>query len=190
MIDAEDQLAKIDSVAGDGDHGRGMVRGTTYAWEAAGKALANGAAAGSVLSEAGRAWAAKAGGTSGVLWGAALESAGAVIGDHAENYDTVLVAKAVNAAANRMLELGGAKPGDKTMLDALLPFAEALTASAEYGEPVSDAWRKAVLVAKQAAEATKDLLPKVGRARPQAERSLGTPDAGAVSMAMCFEAIL
>ena len=190
MIDAEAQLAKIDSVAGDGDHGRGMVRGTTYAWEAAREALANGAAAGSVLAEAGRAWAAKAGGTSGVLWGAALESAGAVIGDHAENYDTALAAKAVNAAANRMMELGGAKPGDKTMLDALLPFANALNASAERGETLGDAWEKAAAIAQQAAEQTKDLLPRIGRARPQAERSLGTPDAGAVSMAMCIQAAL
>ncbi|NLE66695.1 MAG: DAK2 domain-containing protein, partial [Lentisphaerae bacterium] len=117
-------------------------------------------------------------------------SAGAVIGDRAENYDTVLAAKAVSAAANRMMELGGAKPGDKTMLDALLPFASALSSSAERGEALGDAWEKAAAAAQQAAEDTKDLLPKIGRARPQAERSLGTPDAGAVSLTMCMKAAL
>ena len=100
------------------------------------------------------------------------------------------VARAVRAAADRIQTLGGAKAGDKTMLDALLPFAEALEKTAQKRVPIADAWADAAAVAKKAAEATKDLLPKVGRARPQAERSLGTPDAGAVSLAMCLEAVL
>ena len=183
---AEDDLAKIDGVAGDGDHGRGMVKGTEAAADAAEKAYAAGAAAGSVLHEAGKAWAAKAGGTSGVLWGSALEAAGDVVGDDAESYGTRTAADAVSAAADKMMELGGAHRGDKTMLDALIPFAESLAASAEADADFASAWAEGAKVAQDAAEATKDLVPKVGRARPAAERSLGTPDAGAISMALCI----
>ena len=189
IVRAEPELARIDGVAGDGDHGRGMVKGSTFAAEAAQKALAAGAAAGSVLREAGRAWAAKAGGTSGVLWGSALEAAGEVIGDHAESYDAATVARAVRAAYEKMLSLGGAHRGDKTMLDALIPFGEALEARAAAGDSITKAWAAAAEVAQNAAEATATMVPKVGRARPAAERSLGTPDAGAISMALCIKTV-
>ena len=72
---------------------------------------------------------------------------------------------------------------------ALLPFAEALSAGVEDDRPLSEAWEVAVERAKVAAQATAQLRPKVGRARPLAERSLGTPDAGAVSLGMCVEAV-
>ena len=92
-----------------------MVKGSAFAYEAARTAFDNGAAAGSVLKEAGKAWAAKAGGTSGVLWGSALEAAGDVVGDQAMGYDARIAAKAVKAAREKMLSLGGAHRGDKTM---------------------------------------------------------------------------
>ena len=78
--------------------------------------------------------AAKAGGTSGVLWGSALEAAGAVVGDQADAYDAQVAADAVKAAYEKMLSLGGAHRGDKTMLDALIPFGEALEAAAGEGK--------------------------------------------------------
>ncbi|WP_130812631.1 dihydroxyacetone kinase family protein [Olsenella sp. Marseille-P4559] len=187
---AEQDLARIDGVAGDGDHGRGMVKGATFAAEAAVAAHARGAALGSTLREAGRAWAAKAGGTSGVLWGSALEAAGGALGDDADAYGTTDAARAARAALAKMEELGGARPGDKTMLDALGPFADELGRQAEAGASLGNAWAAAAAVAQKAAEATKGLVPKVGRARPAAERSLGTPDAGAISMALCMKAVL
>lgn len=190
IADAEEELAKIDGVAGDGDHGRGMVKGSTFAAEAAKDAREKGAAAGSVLKEAGRAWAAKAGGTSGVLWGSALEAAGAVVGDQADAYDAQVAADAVKAAYEKMLSLGGAHRGDKTMLDALIPFGEALEAAAGEGKSLEDAWATAAEIAQKAAEDTANMVPKVGRARPAAERSLGTPDAGAISMALCIRTVL
>ena len=190
IIDAEEELARIDSVAGDGDHGRGMVKGITFAYEAACKAYDAGAGAGSVLQEAGMSWGAKAGGTSGVLWGAALEAAGKTLGDEKTIYDASLIAKAVNAAADRMQELGQAHLGDKTMLDALIPFAGALKKAVSDGKDLKAAWSEAAEIAEDAAQKTADLLPKVGRARPQAQRSLGTPDAGAISMALCMKAVL
>lgn len=69
LAQAEDELGRIDAVAGDGDHGRGMVKGSLAARTAAAEALEQGAGQGSVLAAAGKAWAARAGGTSGVLWG-------------------------------------------------------------------------------------------------------------------------
>src|SRR5690606_15762316 len=71
---AEHELAELDAVAGDGDHGRGMLRGATAALEAARTALADGSGARGVLGAAGSAWADRAGGTSGVLWGAMLRA--------------------------------------------------------------------------------------------------------------------
>jgi dihydroxyacetone kinase len=84
-----------------------------------------------------------------------------------------------------LIQLGGASPGDKTMLDALLPFVEELERRVSDGEPWQDAWRAAADIATDAARATADLRPRIGRARPLAERSIGTPDAGATSLAMC-----
>ncbi len=186
----EQELARIDSVAGDGDHGRGMVKGTTFALEAAKAAQAAGAGLGSTLKAAGRAWAAKAGGTSGVLWGEALQAAGEKLGDSADKYETEDVSTALREAANTMMRLGKAKAGDKTMLDALLPFADRFAELTEKGTELRTAWKEAVATAEKAAQDTASLLPKVGRARPQAERSLGTPDAGAVSLSMCLKVLL
>ncbi len=185
----EEELGRIDAVAGDGDHGRGMVRGTAAAVDAAREAVEAGAGAGRTLVTAGDAWASKAGGTSGVLWGAALAALGAVLGDEGRPSDRD-VAEGVRAAYDALVRLGGAKPGDKTMLDALLPFSDELTAAVGRGEELVPAWAGAVEQARSAARATADLRPQVGRARPLAERSVGTPDAGAVSMAMCLEAVL
>ncbi|MDQ0616011.1 dihydroxyacetone kinase [Arthrobacter globiformis] len=76
----EPRLGDMDAVAGDGDHGRGMVRGADAAVAAAADAFARGAGAGDVLAAAGDAWADRAGGTSGVLWGAGLRAL--VLGAH------------------------------------------------------------------------------------------------------------
>ena len=82
LADAEDELGRIDAVAGDGDHGRGMVKGSSAAARRRGQGAADdGAGQGSVLAAAGKEWAAKAGGTSGVLWGALLSALGARLGD-------------------------------------------------------------------------------------------------------------
>lgn len=190
VVENEHYLAEIDAVAGDGDHGRGMVKGLTFANEAAEKVSEKHGGIGRMLNEAGKAWASKAGGTSGVLWGEALQAAGEEFDDNAAGFDSLKVTVAVKKAAARMQELGKANLGDKTMLDALIPFSLTLDAEMRSGKSLEQAWKLAAAKAKNAAEATKDLLPKVGRARPQAQRSLGTPDAGAVSMAMCLESFL
>jgi len=188
LADAEEELGRIDAIAGDGDHGRGMVKGSSAARVAAAKAVEDGAGQGSVLTAAGKQWAAKAGGTSGVLWGAMLGALGARLGDTGRP-DSATVAAGMRDGYDALIRLGGAAPGDKTMLDALLPFVEELERRVADGEPWQQAWRAAADLATEAARATADLRPKVGRARPLAERSVGTPDAGATSLAMCARTV-
>ena len=188
LADAEQELGRIDAIAGDGDHGRGMVKGSSAARVAAAKAVEDGAGQGSVLTAAGKQWAAKAGGTSGVLWGAMLGALGARLGDTGRP-DSATVAAGMRDGYDALTRLGGAAPGDKTMLDALLPFVAELERRVGNGEPWQRAWSAAADVATEAARATADLRPKVGRARPLAERSVGTPDAGATSLAMCARTV-
>ncbi|WP_336697957.1 dihydroxyacetone kinase family protein [Curtobacterium sp. USHLN213] len=188
-IDAHaDELGRIDAVAGDGDHGIGMQRGSTAADAAAQDAAARGAGAGSVLAIAGDAWSDKAGGTSGAIWGAALEALGRVLGDTSRPTATT-VAGAVHAAAEAVLAFG-AVPGDKTMVDALVPFDEVLTARIAAGDDLVTAWSAASAAATTAADATADLLPRMGRARTHGEDAVGTPDAGAISFALITAAVL
>jgi dihydroxyacetone kinase len=186
---AEARLGDMDAVAGDGDHGRGMVRGIDAATAAAQDAAARGAGAGAVLAAAGDAWADKAGGTSGVLWGAGLRSFGEALGNQLSPGPSELAA-AVSAFAARITGLGKAEIGDKTMVDSLLPFAETfsrlLADGARHSDHPAAAWAEAAAVSTAAAEATASLRPLKGRARPLAEKSVGTADPGATSLAMIF----
>jgi len=141
-----------------------------------------------VLTAAGEAWAAKAGGTSGVLWGAALTAAAHRIGDTGTPNGRD-IAEALRAGHDALVELGGAQRGDKTMLDALIPFVEAVEAAVSDGIDWRTAWAASAEVAEKSAAGTAELRPKVGRARPLAERSIGTPDAGAISLAMCTHVV-
>ncbi|MEN0102113.1 MAG: dihydroxyacetone kinase family protein [Curtobacterium sp.] len=188
LLDAHaDELGRIDAVAGDGDHGIGMQRGAHAASEAAADAVGRGAGAGSVLRIAADAWSDKAGGTSGAIWGAALEALGRVLGDESRA-SAATVADAVHAATEAVLAFG-AVPGDKTMVDAIVPFDEVLRSEIDGGAGLDGAWRAAATRAKDAADATAELLPRMGRARTHAEHAVGTPDPGAVSFALIVETV-
>jgi dihydroxyacetone kinase len=188
IVEAEDELGRIDAVAGDGDHGRGMVKGFTAAVEAARVVVENQGGVASLLRVAGDAWAAKAGGTSGVLWGSALTAVGGRLGDLTDAITAADVADAMRHGFAAIQQLGKAELGDKTMLDALGPFVDTLEVSLNNGADLPTAWRQAAEAASVAAEATASLRPRVGRARPLADRSVGTPDAGATSLALCVMA--
>lgn len=177
------KLGDIDAVAGDGDHGIGMERGVLGAVEKAREVAAHGAGAGSLLCRAADAWADKAGGTSGALWGVALTALGTSIGDN-QSPDAQRVAAGVKDAKDGIMHFGKAKVGDKTMVDVLVPFSDSLNAAVAEGASLTDAWLAAAKVADKAAQDTAHLVPKMGRARPLAEKSVGTPDAGAISLAM------
>ncbi|MFJ6537327.1 dihydroxyacetone kinase family protein [Paenarthrobacter sp. NPDC091711] len=189
VVDANvEELGRIDAIAGDGDHGIGMERGIHAAVAAAADAVERGAGAGTALNLAADAWADKAGGTSGALWGMALRAVGQSMGD-SERPNAAAVAAGVAEAKRSIMDFGKAKVGDKTLVDVLAPFSEALTAAVQGGASLREAWGAATTIAEQSAEATANLLPLMGRARPHAGKSLGTPDAGAVSMALIVRAI-
>jgi dihydroxyacetone kinase len=185
---AEAELARLDAVAGDGDHGSGMVRGLTAAVAAAQESAGSGQGLGSVLRHAGAAWADHAGGTSGALWGVLLVELGTQLGDTVRP-DPTSVAAAIRHATAAIAERGGARLGDKTLLDALSPFAEVLSKSASEGLPLAPAWQAAASAAEQAARETAGLAARIGRARALGARGVGSPDPGAISMSLCIAAV-
>ncbi|MDI9222422.1 dihydroxyacetone kinase family protein [Pantoea sp. EA-12] len=182
------KLGDIDAVAGDGDHGIGMERGVLGAVEKAREVAARGAGAGSLLCRAADAWADKAGGTSGALWGVALTALGTAIGDQ-QSPNAQRVATGVREAKEGIMHFGKAKVGDKTMVDVLVPFSDSLNAAVTEGSSLTEAWLAAAKIADKAAQDTAQLVPKMGRARPLAEKSVGTPDAGAISLAMIVNTV-
>jgi dihydroxyacetone kinase len=185
---AEAELGRIDALAGDGDHGQGMRRGATAARDALHAALDKGAGARSALGAAGDAWADRAGGTSGAIWGLMLRAWSGAFSDDAKIADADVV-RGARLALEDVMRLGGARPGDKTLVDAFVPFVETLEHVTGQGVPLAAAWTSASDAAEAAARATSPLRPRLGRARPLADRSVGHPDAGATSLALIARTI-
>jgi dihydroxyacetone kinase len=181
-----EELGALDAVAGDGDHGLGMLRGSQGANAAVRSALTRGCSTGEALMEAGEAWSDHGGGTSGALWGGGLLAAGQALARAPGQDDPQQVVTAVSAALAAVRDLGQAAVGDKTMLDALEPFQARLQRDLQAGLGLEEALRNAADAALAAAQATAELLPRLGRARPHGERSLGHPDPGAMSLAYCL----
>lgn len=184
----EEELGRIDAIAGDGDHGQGMVLGTRGAVEAGAAALERGAGARTVLVHAGTAWAESAGGTSGALWGAALTAAGRALSDEQAS-DDAAKGQALLDAVDAVRRLGGAEVGDKTMIDAAVPFSGELRAGLDAGTPLAEAVTAAAEVAQQAARDTADMTARLGRSRVLGDKSLGTPDPGAISFSLLMQAL-
>lgn len=188
---AEVALGRLDAAAGDGDHGAGMARGMLAAADAA---EVSGPRGDAVLHAAGLAFSDAAGGASGALWGAGLLGAAEALRTLDEEKraaaeaepDTGLVYRLAAAACTAVMALGGATPGDKTMVDALKPFVDEL--AADRHRPLAEAWAAAARSAAAAAEATAELGSRKGRAAVHGDRSRGTPDPGAVSLALALTA--
>lgn len=178
----EDELGKLDAVAGDGDHGIGMVRGLKAAQRSAdGAATKN---AGAILAEAGAAFSDAAGGSSGALVGIFIIT----IGNKLPNeVTTVSVYQAVQIGYERMKKLGKAEPGQKTMLDTLYPFLAALADATD--RPLAEAWEGALPAAREGMEATKTMKSRKGRAARLGDRSQGHTDPGAASMYYLLETV-
>ncbi|MCI4012636.1 dihydroxyacetone kinase family protein [Brevibacterium sp. ZH18] len=204
LDDAAGELGRLDSVAGDGDHGIGMQRGSKAAARAAADATTAGHGAEVVLAEAGEAWADVGGGTSGAIWGRIIGTlAAGFAGD--SRPEPAAISAAINAAVDEVRTFGGVEVGDKTLLDALVPFATEFsrtvssTGDGSTGEDstgddstplvLARAATGAAHAAAQAAQSTADLVAMRGRARSHGDRSVGTPDPGAVSLAMIASAI-
>jgi len=185
LVSNEEHLGKLDAIAGDGDHGVGMVRGIHAAVT---EAKSNTGGVGHVMVAAGNAFGDRAGGTSGILWGIFISAIGNALGN-TEKVDAEKLYGALELATETLVNKSKAKLGDKTMLDTLLPFIDALDEQLGNGKNMADAWKYASEVAQKCADATAALSPKIGRARPLAERSVGTPDPGAISMALIIKVV-
>ncbi|MCP3994970.1 MAG: dihydroxyacetone kinase family protein [bacterium] len=185
VTESKDEWGRIDAVAGDGDHGVGMARGIGGAYEAS---IDHPGGPSTVLHDAAYAFGDKAGGSSGALWGAFLGGIARALPD--DRYASAAeVAAAMSAGTDALQELGKCHLEDKTMYDAIKPFADDLTARVAAGESLGEAWAAAAALATEMAVATAGLMPKLGRARPLGEKSLGTPDPGATSMAALLTAV-
>jgi dihydroxyacetone kinase len=126
------------------------------------------------------------GGTSGPLYATALLRAAQILPENPAGTDWSM---GLAAAVDAIAELGGAKPGDRTMLDALHPAATAFAAGLAAGRSAAEAWSAAVSAAEEAAAATAQMYPRLGRASYLGERAIGTPDAGAMAVAIWMKAI-
>jgi dihydroxyacetone kinase len=183
-----DELGKLVAIAGDGDHGIGMQRGARAAAQEAAAVVGKGAGARSVLEHAGDAWSDRGGGTSGALWGVMLRSFGTRLSD-AGPITAEAVSAGVQASKEAVMSYGKAAVGDKTLVDALVPFADTLDEHIGAGEHLTEAWAAAAAAATTAARQTADLMPGLGRARAHGEKSIGTADPGAVSLALIVETV-
>ncbi|MBV7247782.1 MULTISPECIES: dihydroxyacetone kinase subunit DhaL [Streptomyces] len=169
-------LTELDSAIGDADHGSNLQRGFTAVTAVLEKDAP--ATPGAVLALAGRQLISTVGGASGPLYGTLLRRTGKALGD-ADEVTREQLAQAFAAGVAAVGQLGGAQAGDKTMLDALLPAAEALATSFE----------GAANAARAGAEATVPLQARKGRASYLGERSIGHQDPGATSSALLVEAL-
>ena len=185
LLANEARLTELDSRAGDGDLGTSLARGAeamralpATAWYTPASALA---ATGQALRRA-------IGGSSGPFYACALVRAAQVL-DGVERPTPSQWAQAFDQGVQALAELGGAQPGQRTMLDALRPAADALLAAAQSGSSPAEAFKTALAAARTGAEATSAMVPAQGRASYLGNRTLGIPDGGAVAVVCWLEAL-
>lgn len=179
---AVDELSRLDSATGDGDHGSAMLR----SMDAAEKAVAEAGESASpkdVLFQAGWAVMSAAGGATGPLLGSLLMGLSEGFGDN-PRLDAAGTASAFEAALASVRKQTKAQPGDKTMMDALVPAVTAIREAADAGASIPAALAQAAEAAAKGAESTRTMQARFGRARNLGERSIGSVDAGARSMAL------
>ena len=184
LEEAREELCRLDAAAGDGDHGVTMALAARNV--RASLAEAGEASAPELLSRMAVA-AGSVGGASGPLYASALLAAAATLRKAGGEQVTVaLVTRCAESAEKAILDLGHARPGDKTIIDALDPAVEALRGTS--ATDLGDALSQAAAAARRGAESTAQMIARVGRARALGERSLGFADPGASSLALIFEA--
>jgi phosphoenolpyruvate---glycerone phosphotransferase subunit DhaL len=181
-----DHLTQLDAAIGDADHGTNLARGFSAVLSALDNA--NPATPGAVLMLTGSTLISKVGGASGPLYGMAFRSAGKAIGEAAD-VDLAGLAVALKAALAGVQQLGAAREGDKTMVDALAPATEAFSSAIAAGASPADALAALADAAKAGAIATVSMQALKGRASYLGPRSVGHEDPGAASTALILGAL-
>lgn len=186
VADKRGELITLDREIGDGDHGENLDRGFS-AVTAKLQGLAEGATPADVLKTVATTLISTVGGASGPLLGTAyLKAAGAVAGR--ADLDAGAIADLLEAALGGIVLRGKAERGDKTMVDAWGPAAEAARAAADAGSAATEALEAAADAAARGAEATEPLVARKGRASYLGERAVGHRDPGAQSSALILRA--
>lgn len=180
---AEGELTEIDSRFGDADHGLTMSK-IAKAIAKAVEQSEGGIRA--MLDDAAMAVMTLNGGSAVPLWNSWLDG----LQEEAPAGDVIDTAELKTIFARALEELNGmsgAKVGDKTMMDALIPASEAIAAYT--GSDENELFASAARAAAEGAEASKKFVSRFGRAKSYGEKTIGTPDAGAVSMAYFFQGL-
>ena len=180
-------LTRLDTVLGDGDHGDNLVIGFR-AVEAMLAELPEETPPGELLRAVGHRLVAAVGGASGPLYGTAFLEAGAAAGD-APTLDPATLGPMLTAAADGIARRGRCAVGDKTILDALRPAADAFVAASSDGRPPASAMVAGVQAAARGMRSTRPLVARRGLALRLGERSIGHLDPGAVSCVHLLRAI-
>jgi dihydroxyacetone kinase-like protein len=183
LIAAEPILSAADRELGDGDHGLGMARGF-----AAVKSRLEAEQPDSIpkiFGAAGMAMLSTMGGASGALFGTLFRSGGKAL-EGCAVFDARALAMFLQAAEAGIVARGGARQGDKTMVDALHPAAVKAREMAE--RPLPEAFAAVAEAAQRGAEATKEMHAALGRAKALGTAALGHPDPGALSIALIMGA--
>jgi dihydroxyacetone kinase len=183
LIDAENELTELDRITGDGDLGISMKRAAEAVRGVVGSYPLDNLPA--TLRAIGHTLQREMGGSSGPLYGVLFLRCGNVL-DNSNGTGLVQWAEALDQGCRAMSELGGAKSGDRTMLDALDPFVKSLKDAS--GEVSRKTLFTAVEAAERGAEATAEMKPRLGRSSYLGERVLGHPDPGAKAVAIWLRA--
>ncbi|SKA13980.1 dihydroxyacetone kinase subunit DhaL [Consotaella salsifontis] len=185
LIAAEPALTELDSKAGDGDLGQSMQRGSEAVQALSGVAWAD---ASTGLKSIGDALRRAIAGSSGPFYATGfLRASRELAGKAAPTPQEV--ATAFMAGVEAVSTLGGAKEGDRTMLDALFPAAKAFGDAVDAGKSQADAWKAAADAAEKGAQATETMKARLGRASYLGDRATGIPDGGAKAVSIWMRAI-
>jgi dihydroxyacetone kinase len=186
IIKNEIPFCELDSAAGDGDFGMSVAKGFRVLkteW-----ANLDGTDIGTFLKSCGMIITEHCGGASGPIWGSAFRAAGK-FADGKTTLNLAEFAGLMQSAVDGIQKRGGAKLGDKTLLDALIPTTESLKESAKAGLSVEEAFVLGAKAAREGAERTKEYAATKGRASYVGDRSLQYPDAGAMALGIIFTVI-
>ena len=178
------RLTELDSIGGDGDHGTTMLRAAEQM--ELGMEPSSTESLNEMLKAAGWRVLSVDGGASSSLLGTFFAGLGDVelAGDGMDCDD---LARSLEAGLRAVSRQTKARPGDKTMMDALTPAVAAASAAAGAGKTIPQALEGAAEAARTGAESTRDLVARFGRARSLGERTRGYPDAGATSISLIFK---
>jgi dihydroxyacetone kinase-like protein len=178
-----EMLSRLDCIGGDGDHGATMLR-IMDTLESEMNAE-NDKPLNVRLTDAGWSILGVGGGASSALIGTFIAGMGDA--DLGQKSDCKHLAASFAAGLRAVEKQTKARPGDKTMMDALVPAVHAIEAGASSGKSIAGAMPEAAEAARIGAESTKDMIATFGRARFVGEKTRGSPDAGATSIALLFQ---